>query len=237
MYVCWISGASLDLKSPFAKHILTGLLHPLFCAMYELTGVNNNWLWWGGNILALKQRVFKVPVMAFLFHFAIGFFFSFMNDFSFKLARFLKFQTGTKGDTLFQIGVVILSTPLLSLLFDIPTFFLERVGISRVSTVGLIFILSFGSFFNIENKVRNKKTGFIVNSMIMPPTRPKRDFLAFFILLLFSLLIVASIAIQSLRSNSEHPYVNFVLIDVAVALSVFFFCLILSHPPLLEKKS
>lgn len=77
MYACWAAGLRLGKAlelPPLQLSLLIGLLHPLFCVPYELTGANKQWWQWGKNLEALGDRAFNVPIMTVMFHFTFGLF-------------------------------------------------------------------------------------------------------------------------------------------------------------------
>ena len=66
-----ICGASID--QIFGKYLSIGLLHPIFCVLYELTGINIGWFFWGSKISALQTRLYQGLVHPILFSLQFSF--------------------------------------------------------------------------------------------------------------------------------------------------------------------
>ncbi len=229
MYSCWAAGSRVNISRP-AKYVLIGLLHPLFCVMYELTGVNNEWFHWGMKEPALRERIFNVPVMAVAFHFAFGISFSFVWDYSPQILRFfgVKSTSGYVG-FMAQIVVVFLITPLLALLSDIPTHVLERYGgVSRVVTLLVMLSLSklyvIISFITTTSPLPSSRIQQVVSSTASKAS--KYDFLLLSIPILYIGFIVWKIiSVVTVEGHMQlQPYTTVVLADAALAVVVFSWC-------------
>lgn len=139
MYTCWAAAARIGMNSRIGFYSLVALLHPIFCTMYELTGVNLGWFYWGSKEPSLQTRVYNVPIMAIYFHFAFGFCLVAARDLAQHILGVNKSTARTFIINALEVIICVILAPTLALAFDIPTHVLERfVGVSRIYTVALI---------------------------------------------------------------------------------------------------
>ncbi len=192
MYTCWTVGNRANIQNKWKKAALVGILHILFCIIYEITGINSGWFTWGTEISALQTRVFGMPIMAVAFHYAFGFCLS-LNIDLFRSNTFFK---------RYLYGFILI--PLMALLFDIPTTLFELIGISRIPVVLSIFLLSILFVFSAEKSTTQNLSN---------------DYIIFIIPLTFTLYILYK---NMTSKNPMEKFRQFVYVDSFIALITFF---------------
>lgn len=139
MYSCYFIGQHLKFPTKRGKMLFIGLIHPIFCTMYELTGANNQRWWsWGTKIAALNERYYEVPIMAVAFHYFYGLCFAVTYD---KV-------TSTKVNILIQIVLCILLPPITACLLLTSFALFIPLGLKFTNFI-LTFALLIGSFIVI----------------------------------------------------------------------------------------
>lgn len=138
MYSCYYISQNFNFQTKRSRLLFIGLIHPIFCTMYELTGANNHWWTWGIKIEVLNERFYQVPVMTIAFHYFLGLFFNLLYD-----------QTSTmRLNSFIKIVLCIILPPLAATLCLTSYAIFTPFGFSNAI---LTLILLLGSFLIILN--------------------------------------------------------------------------------------
>lgn len=224
MYSCYYCGRSVSaLRGKLSQTILVGLLHPLFCTMYEVTGANDKWWYWGTKVPALQERFFEVPVMAVAFHFFFGMSFSGVLDYA-RARGLSRFS---------QLLAVVLLAPLLAVVILTVYGFFTIFGISggqvTLATLILSALYVLGDFLLSSsvnsNSGKNKTTG-------------EADPLLLSISAIWYAFILAFNLVRGSHSGTlGSPHRIFLFFNVALASAVLCFVAVSSRGGAALKKS
>jgi hypothetical protein len=211
MYSCYFIGQHINFPTKRGKLLFIGLIHPIFCTMYELTGANNQRWWsWGSKIPALNERYFEVPIMAVAFHYFYGLCFA---------ATYDKVIT-MKINTLIQIGLCIIIPPTAACLMLTSFALFVPLGFTNFM---MTFALLLGSFIVILYDWQNNTE---INSKNIKNKQTKDYMLLSIPFLFFTFVLLLQLTALDLGGHIEAYqivlFVNILLGYIGLAIILFY---------------
>jgi hypothetical protein len=257
MYTCWASGCRIGkaLNMPAMQlSLLIGILHPLFCVPYELTGANSAWWKWGKNVEALGDRLYNVPIMTVMFHFTFGLFLilsqGFIEPWCMAMKKSKVFPSSFTT-FLFPTVLCCIVTQLGSVLFLTAMGLVEKLVPSisrRALSVGILvwsvaILLNWIVLFYWRQRVASKDKDIAAQAQAqsqrdrdIPELLSRPDWTLFSIPCVFLSFILyankghfVSLDGRVRPWDEVQPFARAVVIDVVVALIVFALCCISTH--------
>ena len=205
MYSCYHLAKCVPFSSELSRLLYTGILHPLFFTMYEITGANAGWWAWGDKVEALNERVFGVPVMTVAFHFLVGFTFALILDLSSK----------RRLPSWIQVCLVFLFAPAFACLMLTAFNLFTPLGFSRLQVTFVTLIATCG--FLLCDRLDKRK------AFAMNPAGAEPVLVA--IPLIWCLFILQMNVREAISANESLfiPHRLFVFVNVAVALATLMY--------------
>ena len=207
MYSCYYIAQIMKFPTNRSKLLFIGLIHPLFCTMYELTGANNQRWWrWGTKVAALNERFYEVPIMAVAFHYFFGLCFAVCFE---KISKI-------KINSLIQIIICILLPPIAATLLLASFTFFIQFGLTNFH---LTYALLLGSIAIIlyDFSYHQKKNGKVINEVKL-----KKDWsnhILISIPFLFFTFIFSILLKDLYLSHNIKPYQNVLLCNIVLGYS------------------
>jgi len=205
MYSCYYIAQMMKFPTNRSKLLFIGLIHPIFCTMYELTGANNQRWWkWGTKVAALDERFYEVPIMAVAFHYFFGLCFAVCFE---KISKM-------KINSLIQIILCILLPPIAATLLLASFAFFIQFGFTNFHLTYALLLGSTAIILYDFMYHHQKKDGKVINEV-----KSKKDWsnhILIAIPFLFFTFIFGILLKDLYLSHHIKPYQNVLLCNIVL---------------------